>query len=165
MVTRDVALQPIKLTGHDDSRFAPFGTCFSLNPSGGRIPVPLGSEARTTAASSTLTIITAPAVQKERDLNRIERHPFSVQAFLPFGAQAVVTIVAVPGAPPSRPEQFTAFIVPPRHGIAYHVGTWHTGLMGLEGDETVATFVRRLEDGRDTEFADLAFNLHLAERM
>ena len=165
MVTEYVALRPVELTGHDDSRFASFGTCFSLDPSKGRIPVPLGSEALITAGSSTLTIITAPAVQREKDLNRIERHPFSVQAFLPLGARPVITIVALAGERPSRPEQFTAFIVPPRHGIAYHIGTWHTGLMGLHGDEPAATFVRRLEDGSDTELADLAFKLNLAEQI
>jgi ureidoglycolate hydrolase len=165
MATEDGKLQPIKLTGPDDSRFAPFGNCFSLDPSEGRIPVPLGGEALISAGSSTLTIITAPAVDQQRDLSQIERHPFSVQAFLPLGTRPVVTIVAPAGERPSRREQFTAFIVPPRHGIAYHIGTWHTGLMGLNGDEPAATFVRRLEDGSDTELIDLAFKLNLAEQI
>jgi ureidoglycolate hydrolase len=165
MSVKDVALEPIALIGGDDSRFSPFGTCFSLNPAGGRIPVPLGDSGQPTGGSSTLTIIIAPSVRHMKDLRRVERHPFSVQAFLPFGARPTVTIVAPPGEPPQHARQFTAFIVPPGHGITYHVGTWHTGFMGLEGNEAVATFVHRLDDGSDTEFAQLPFNLHVAEQI
>lgn len=161
-MTEDIALEPIALTGSNDNRFSPFGICFGLDPRFGRIPIPL--QGQPTAGSSTLTIITAPSVRSTDFVSRIERHPFSVQAFLPFGARPTVAIVAQSGELPHHPERFTAFIVPPQHGVVYHVGTWHAGFMGLEADETVVTFVRRIDDGSDTEFADLQFNLYLAEQ-
>jgi hypothetical protein len=37
--------------------------------------------------------------------------------------------------------------------------------MGFGADTSVATFVRRIGDGSDTEFVDLPFNLHIAERI
>jgi ureidoglycolate hydrolase len=158
-------ISPLTLTGGGDGRFAPFGTCFSLAPAAGRINVPLQFEGEPAKGASTLTIIVAPFVRSVSDISRIERHPFSVQAFLPLSAQPAVTFVAPPGEPPRHAEQIAAFVVPTGHGIAYRAGTWHSGLMGLEADVSVASFIRRIGDGSDTEFADLSFNLILAERI
>jgi ureidoglycolate hydrolase len=157
-------ISPLTLAG-DDSRFAPFGNCFSLVPTAGRINVPLQFEGELAKGSSTLAIIVAPCIRSMGVINRIERHPFSVQAFLPLGAQPMVTFVARPGEPPRHAEEITAFVVPAGHGIAYRAGTWHSGLMGLDADVNVATFIRRIGDGSDTEFADLSFDLKLPERI
>ena len=164
MAGRDMTINPVTLNGDGDDRFAPFGTCFRLVPAVGRIEVPLQFEGDKAVGTSTLTIIVAPFVGSMMGgIRRIERHPFSVQAFLPLDAQPVVTFVAPPGEPPHHVEQITAFVVPPGHGIAYRAGTWHSGLMGLEADVNVATFIRRIADGSDTEFAELPFNLDLTE--
>ena len=159
-------IKPVTLNGEGDDRFTPFGTCFRLAAAAGRIEVPLQFEGEKAVGASTLTIIVAPfAGYMKGGISRIERHPFSVQAFLPLNAQPVVTFVAPPGEPPRHAGQITAFVVPPGHGIAYRAGTWHSGLMGLEAEVNVATFIRRIADGSDTEFADLPFNLNLTERM
>jgi ureidoglycolate hydrolase len=158
-------ISPLTLTGHSDVRFDPFGTCFSLAPAAGRISIPLQFEGESAVGASTLTIIVAPFLGSMKGISRVERHPFSVQAFLPLDARPVVTFVALPGEPPRHAEQFAAFVVPAGHGIAYRAGTWHSGLMGLEADVNVATFIRRIDDGSDTEFADLSFNLKLTERI
>jgi ureidoglycolate hydrolase len=165
MAARDMTISPVTLRGDRDDRFAPFGTCFSLVPTAGRIGIPLQFEGEKAVGDSTLTIIVAPFARSVGGISRIERHPFSVQAFLPLGAQPMVTFVAPPGEPPHHVEQVAAFVVPAGHGIAYRAGTWHSGLMGLEGDVNVATFIRRIGDGSDTEFADLPFNLNLTERL
>ena len=160
-----MTIGPVTLSGGGDDRFAPFGICFSLVPTAGRIGIPLQFEGEKAVGASTLTIIVAPFARNMGGISRIERHPFSVQAFLPLAAQPMVTFVAPPGEPPHRVEQIAAFIVPAGHGIAYRAGTWHSGLMGLEGEVNVATFIRRIDDGSDTEFADLPFNLNLTERI
>ena len=160
-----MTISPVTLSGDHDDRFAPFGICFSLVPTTGRINVPLQFEGVKAVGASTLTIIVAPFARSMGGISRIERHPFSVQAFLPLSAQPMVTFVAPPGKPPHHVEQLAAFVVPAGHGIAYRAGTWHSGLMGLEGDVQVATFIRRIDDGSDTEFADLSFNLNLTERV
>jgi ureidoglycolate hydrolase len=165
MAARDIMISPVTLTGDGDDRFVPFGICFPLVSTTGRIEIPLQFEAEPVAGASTLTIIVAPFAASMRGITRIERHPFSVQAFLPLVAQPVVTFVAPAGEPPRHAEQFAAFVVPAGHGIAYRAGTWHCGLMGLEAAVNVATFVRRIADGSDTEFADLPFNLTLKERI
>jgi ureidoglycolate hydrolase len=165
MPARDVVIRPVALTGGSDARFEPFGTCFALDPTSGRVAVPLQFEGERATGTGTLTIITAPFARGTNGMCRIERHPFSVQAFLPLSAQSTVTIVAPPGEPPASAEQFSAFVVPAGHGIAYRTGTWHGGFMGFEADTSVATFVRRIGDGSDTEFVDLPFNLHIAERI
>jgi ureidoglycolate hydrolase len=165
MTARNMTISPVTLSGDRDDRFAPFGTCFSLVPAAGRIGIPLQFEGEKAVGASTLTIIVAPFARSMGGISRIERHPFSVQAFLPLDAQPVVTFVAPPGEPPHQVDQITAFVLPAGHGIAYRAGIWHSGLMGLEGDVNVATFIRRIDGGSDTEFADLPFNLSLTERI
>jgi ureidoglycolate hydrolase len=165
MPAQDVVIKPILLVGYADGRFAPFGTCFTLDPTTGRIAVPLQFEGERVAGTSTLTIITAPFARGTNGIRRLERHPSSVQAFLPMVAGETVTIVAPPGEPPDCAEQLSAFVVPAGHGIAYKTGTWHSGLMGFETDMSVATFIRRIDDGSDTEFLELPFTLHLADRI
>ena len=164
MAAPDIEISPVTLTEDGDDGFAPFGICFSLVSMTGRIDIPLQFEGEPAAGTSTLTIIVAPFARSMGGISRIERHPFSVQAFLPLTARPMVTFVAPPGKPPRHAEQIAAFVVPVGHGIAYRAGTWHSGLMGLEAAVNVATFVRRIDDGSDTEFADLPFNLHLTER-
>lgn len=158
-----MTISPLTLAGDDDDRFAPFGICFRLASTAGRIDVPLQFEGEPVRGTSTLTIIVAPFAGNIGSISRIERHPFSVQAFLPLCAQPMVTFVARPGEPPRHAEQIAAFVVPAGHGIAYRAGTWHSGLMGLEADVSVATFIRRIGDGSDTEFVDLPFKLNLTE--
>jgi ureidoglycolate hydrolase len=165
MAARDIMIDPVTLNENGDDRFARFGICFRLVSTTGRIDVPLQFEGEPVAGTSTLTIIVAPFARSMSGISRIERHPFSVQAFLPLSAQPMVTFVAPPGKPPRHAEQIAAFVVPAGHGVAYRAGTWHCGLMGLEAAVNVATFVRRIGDGSDTEFADLSFNLHLTERI
>lgn len=158
-----MTISPVTLSGDSDDRFAPFGTCFSLVPTDGRIGIPLQFEGEKAVGESTLTIVVARFARSVGGISRIERHPFSVQAFLPLGAQPTVTFVAPPGEPPHHVDQIAAFVVPAGHGIAYRAGTWHSGLMGLESDVNVAAFIRRIDDGSDTEFANLPFNLNLSE--
>jgi ureidoglycolate hydrolase len=158
-------ISPVVLTGDGDNRFAPFGVCFSLLPMTGRVEVPLQFEGEPAAGTSALAIIVAPFARSMRGISRIERHPFSVQAFLPLSPRPMVTFVAPPGEPPRHAEQIAAFVVPAGQGIAYRAGTWHSGFMGLEAAVNVASFVRRIADGSDTEYADLSFNLNVTERI
>jgi ureidoglycolate hydrolase len=163
MTNTSHALRPALLAGAGDVLFAPFGVCFGLAPDPGRIPVPLEFDGETVAGRAALTIITAPSARRLGHIGRLERHPFSVQAFIPLALKPVAAILAPAGDPPRRTDQLTAFIVPPGHGIAYRTGVWHCGLMGIEDDVPVASFVRRLADGSDTEIAELPFCVRIEE--
>jgi ureidoglycolate hydrolase len=165
MMVQDVLIRPVTLTGADDLRFTPFGACFALQPTSGRFPVPLTFEGESSAGTGTLTIITVPSARGMNGVRRIECHPFSVQAFVPLTSGPVVTIVAPAGKPPTHAEQLSGFVVPAGHGIAYRTGIWHSGLMGFEEDTSVVTFVRRIDEGSDTDFAELSFNLYIAEHI
>jgi ureidoglycolate hydrolase len=162
-MAHDAVIRSTALAAAGDARFAPFGTCFALAPMPERIPVPLQFEGEPAMGTSTLTIITALSIGSTGSIRRLERHRFSVQAFLPLTSRPVVAIVAPAGGAPSRAEHLSAFVVPVGYGIAYRTGVWHCGLMGLDGDANVASFVRRMDDGSDTEFVDLSFSMRIAE--
>jgi ureidoglycolate hydrolase len=163
MTNTDVPLKSVPLADVGDARLAPFGACFRLTPDPDRVRVPLDFDGQKAAGAATLTIITAPSARRAGAIGRLERHPLSVQAFIPLAWKPVVTILAPAGVRPRRADQLTAFIVPTGHGIAYRPGVWHCGLMGFEGDVPVASFVHRMADGSDTEVVDLSFRVRIAE--
>jgi ureidoglycolate hydrolase len=163
MSAREVSLRLVCLASVDDGRFAPFGANFATTPVPNRVPVPLRFDGEATDGESTITVIRVPAAASVGSIQRVERHPLSVQAFIPLGGQPLVVLVAPAGAPPAHPDQLTAFRIPAGHGVAYRTGIWHAGLMGADDDTFAATFVRRMEDASDTEFALLPFIARIAE--
>ncbi|ARP79960.1 hypothetical protein CAL12_03380 [Bordetella genomosp. 8] len=143
-----------------DIQLEPYGVVFPVTPGDERIPVPLGTDISARGAF-TATVIRARAWRAASPLNGLERHPYSVQAFVPLGASRLVVVAAPPGPAPSRLDQLAAIHVPAGWGIAYHPGVWHTGLMGDGMEAALVSMVRRLPDGSDTEFATLPFQIEL----
>jgi len=157
-------LQSILLAESEAPRFSKFGVCFPLGASGHPTSIPLRFEGERPLGTPTMTIIVAPCARQIGQLRKIERHPDSVQAFLPLKPDATtVTVVAPAGPPPAHPGELVAFIIPPAHGIAYRAGIWHGSFMGLDDEVPVATYIRRLPDGSDTEIVELPFELPVAE--
>jgi ureidoglycolate hydrolase len=157
-----MALQHIVVRPEDgDARLAPYGVAFPVTPGDERIPVPLDADGGDARGALTATVIRARASRAAGPLYGLERHPYSVQAFVPLGAYRLVVVAAPPGEPPSRLDQLTAIHIPAGWGIAYHPGVWHTGLMGDGMEAALVSMVRRLPDGSDTEFATLPFSIDL----
>ncbi len=85
----------------------------------------------------------------------IERHPYSVQVFVPLGDEPLLVVAALPEIETPTVDDFVAFKVPPRHAVIYRVGTWHLGMASQTAPTTVAGFIRRIADGSDTEIREL----------
>jgi ureidoglycolate hydrolase len=143
-----------------DELLAPYGVVFPVTPGDERIPVPLDADGAGRGAF-TATVIRARACRAVGPLNGVERHPYSVQAFVPLGACRLVVVAAPPGPAPSRLDQLPAIHVPAGWGIAYRPGVWHTWLMGVGMEAALVSMVRRLPDGSDTEFATLPFSIEI----
>lgn len=89
-------------------------------------------------------------------LTRLERHPFSSQAFLPLAVESYVVVVAPDRD--GRPDEAAAlaFQVPGRVGLNYRAGTWHAHMMTWDAPGTFAMLA--YEDGTadDCVFAPIA---------
>ncbi|WP_066631347.1 ureidoglycolate lyase [Bordetella sp. H567] len=156
-------LQHIAVRPDGDARLAPYGLVFPVTPGDERIPIPLdaiGAEAR---GAFTATVIRARSSRAAGPLGILERHPYSVQAFVPLGAYRLVAVAAPRGQPPTRLGQLTAIHIPAGWGFAWHPGVWHTGMMGDGMDAALVSMVRRMPDGADTETTALPFSIDPAE--
>jgi ureidoglycolate hydrolase len=141
---------------------APYARFFPVTPGDTRIPVPINADGTEMRGEFTATVIRARSTVATDAIGSFERHPYSVQAFVPLGASRLVALVAPRGEPPTRPDQVLAVHIPAGWGIAYHPGVWHAGLMGAGMDAAVLAMVRRIPGGADTEFADLPFSINPA---
>lgn len=158
-----MALQRIVLQSDADTRMAPYGVLFPVTPGDVRIPVPIEAADGDMRGAFTATVIRARSSLSVGPLSGFERHPYSVQAFIPLGAHRLVALAAPRGQPPSSLDQVAAIHIPAGWGIAYHPGVWHAGLMGDGMDAPLVSLVRRIPDGSDTEFATLPFSIDPAE--
>ncbi len=97
----------------------------------------------------------APASTLPVTVDRVERHPHATQLFLPVCvSRYLVTVMPsdVDGAPDV--EKARSFILPGSLGVAYHPGTWHTGISPLDVEGSFAVMMwRGAED--DDVFADI----------
>lgn len=143
---------------------APYGVLFPVTPGTSRIPVPLDAMDEQTRGVFTATVIRVRAHTAVEPITSLERHPYSVQAFVPLGASRLMALAAPGGAAPAQPGQVRVIHIPPGWGIAYHRGVWHAGLMGEGIDAAVVSMIRRIADGSDTEFIQLPFAIDPAEQ-
>lgn len=89
----------------------------------------------------------------------LERHRLSDQVFLPLGeALRCVVLVAAAGEPP-LPGHCRAFVSDGHQGVRIAAGTWHHGLLALQGG-TWAVLERR-GDAVDCDLHPLARPLRL----
>lgn len=141
----------------------PYGTIFPVTPDDQRIPIPLNAAGLDMRGDFTATVIRAPSANSLALIDAMERHLYSVQAFVPLGACQLVALAATRGAAPRWPDQITAIHIPAGWGWAWHPGVWHSGMMGNGIDAALVSMVRRLPDGSDTQTAALPFSLETAE--
>lgn len=158
--------EPIALIPIEDAcpeSFAQFGDLVEPPVGGGRVTIPTSLTPAITDGGPTLTFITlSPATLEIERSAKLERHPFSVQVFIPLGDAPMVCIVANDGSPTERGgSSLRAFRTRQGQAVVLREGTWHLGMM-CEGEEMVAaTFIYRLANGEDTETLPLKTQLRL----
>ena len=120
--------------------FAEFGDVIEIDPN--RTPIPINdnttqryhdlatSIARGNNARVVLSIARATPFDLPISLNKMERHPFGSQAFVPLTPSRFLVIVAPDEA--GKPGQPQAFLAAPGQGINYALGTWHAVLTALD---------------------------------
>lgn len=162
MALRHIALQPDAIAGIDTpagAALAAYARVFPVTPGETRITVPIESDDAEMRGAFTATVIRARATTATAPITSFERHPFSVQAFVPLGASRLVALAAPRGTPPTSMDQVVGIRIPAGWGIAWHPGVWHAGLMGDGIDAAVLAMVRRIPGGADTEYTDLPFSI------
>ena len=91
--------------------------------------------------------------------HEMERHVLGTQTFVPMnGARCVVLVAGGDSAP--DPSTLAAFLVSGRQGITLRPGTWHHGLMALDGGDFVV--IERQAAPVDCEIAQLAEPVRIA---
>ena len=137
-----------------EATFAPYGAIVPAPAEGDRVPLPLGFEGEPCAGEAVMSMNSVLPPDGPVKL-LIERHPFSVQVFVPLGDEPLLVVAALPGIERPGADDLVVFAIPPRHAVIYRVGTWHLGMASQHAPTTVAGFIRRLPDGSDTEFLEL----------
>jgi ureidoglycolate lyase len=132
--------------------FQPFGEMIVLPPSGG-LPVnqgrglrhdvsaPWGDSLADTAPTLALYGIRVSALPLKVTL--FERHPRSVQIFLPMVCQRYAVVVA-PSTAAGLPDSAhaVAFIGSAGQGVLYHAGVWHHPIVALDSDAQFAMLMQ-----------------------
>lgn len=145
---------PLAVTPATAETFQPFGALVAVPRDGERVslPVAFAGEAPLGEARMAMNAVAPPDGPLPL---LIERHPSSVQIFVPLGPEPLLAVVATADLDRPAASDFRAFAIPPRHAVVYRAGTWHLGLSALAVPTAVAVFIRRMADGRDTEIIDL----------
>lgn len=95
-------------------------------------------------AKANLAVFRSVAKALPFDVQLLEHHPFSTQAFVPMVCSRFLVVVA-PGDAEPDVSGLRAFLCAPGQGINYRAGVWHHPIVALDGD---ADFVMlAFEDG------------------
>ena len=88
-------------------------------------------------------------------VDRVERHPFAAQVFLPIGvSRYLVTVMPSEASGAPDPSRAQSFVLPGTSGVAYRPGVWHAGIAVLDVPASFAVLMWR-GAARDDVFADI----------
>jgi ureidoglycolate lyase len=140
----------------DPVAFAPFGELIASPNSLPNIDFSGALENQRAGASTTLYTTIVEPVALPLTIDKMERHRFSSQTFLPLAASRYLVCVA-PHDRDSRPDPtlIQAFIVPAGVGITYRANVWHHPMMALDRRASFAVVMWRDGSAGDEEFVDL----------
>ena len=88
-------------------------------------------------------------------VDRLERHPYSSQTFIPLDVSRFVVVVAPDGDNGPDDSQVSAFLAPGTVGVTYRPGVWHHGIVGLDRPASFTVLMWRIAPGADDEFVEL----------
>ncbi len=138
----------------DEARFARYGTVVRRPASPGRTALDgiLGSGppgGRLRASFSRFEPTPLPT-----RIPRMERHPKSMQLFLPVTGDRYLVVTALGTDAPDL-DTLQAFVVPGDVGIGYGIGVWHVPMMVLAADATFLVLMHRISPESDENWHTL----------
>lgn len=140
----------------DPVAFAPFGDLVASPNSLPNIDFSGALDNQRAGASAVLYTTIVEPVALPQAIDKMERHRFSSQTFLPLDASRYLVCVAPHdgnGAPDATLLQ--AFIVPAGVGITYRANVWHHPMMALDRKASFAVVMWRDGSDGDEEFIAL----------
>lgn len=87
-------------------------------------------------------------------LPRMERHPFSMQLFVPVTGNRYLAVTAL-GADAPDMATIEAWIIPGDVGIVYGVGVWHVPIIALTAPATFLVLMHRVSSDLDEDWYTL----------
>lgn len=146
----------------DPAAFAPFGELIASPHSLPNIDFSGTLDNQREAAKATLYTTIVEPTALPATLDKMERHRFSSQTFLPLDASRYLVCVA-PHDKDGKPDAglLQAFIVPAGVGITYRANVWHHPMMALDRKASFAVVMWRDGSDGDEEFVDLVEPLHI----
>ena len=163
--TGPLTLTPQPLT---PAAFAPFGQVVAIDGQVDALPQrPINSgttqrfdllaDMQLTAEGGVpmLTLFRAQARQFPLPITELERHLLGSQTFIPLGTHRFVVVVAHAGAAPDAADLY-AFVTNGRQGVVLAPGTWHHGLIAVEGGDFAV--VERGAEVLDCEVCNFSTN-------
>ncbi|MDP6590088.1 MAG: ureidoglycolate lyase [Alphaproteobacteria bacterium] len=141
----------------DNDSFAPYGQLLDVPAGPGRYDFQAELFNGRADARPNLLLASAEASALPLEIERMERHPQSSQAFFPLEAARYIVMVC-PDAADGGPDmaRLDAFIVGATQGINYNPGIWHHPLTALDGAAKFAALVWENGTEADTEWYSLA---------
>ena len=149
---RIVTARPI-----DNDSFAPYGQLLDGPEAPGRYDFQAELFNGRDDAAPNLLLARAQAKSLPLDMEVMERHPQSSQAFFPLDASRYIVLVC-PDAADGGPDmtRLDAFLVGAGQGINYNAGTWHHPLTALDRAGNFAALVWENGSDSDTEWYTMA---------
>lgn len=105
----------------------------------------------------------APAMGDEITITTLERHPYSVQSFVPMRASRW-PVLLVPSLSDGSPDvaNAVAFLAGPEDAICIGRNVWHAGLTVLDQQSEFAMLMWKVDSGEDGELHELATPITLS---
>ena len=140
----------------DNDSFAPYGQLLDVPPIPGRYNFTAKLHNGRTDAAPNLLLARADATSLPLDIEAMERHPHSSQAFFPLqAARYLVMVCPDAGDGGLDLERLDAFLISGAQGINYNPGTWHHPLTALDSAGSFAALVWENGSEADTEWYTL----------
>jgi ureidoglycolate lyase len=136
--------------------FAPFGQVLEAPRPEPRQDRAGRLDNRRAAAVANLALVRAAPATLPMRVVKLERHPYSSQAFAPLDAAGYLVLVCPSdGEGKPRIDGLRAFVAAGHQGINYDANVWHHGMAALERPGTFAMLVHEDGSAGDTEFIDV----------
>jgi ureidoglycolate lyase len=145
-------MRQIRLTAISSALFAPFGVLVAAPPGTARVNFVAPVTNSRLHARANLAIVHPPVTDLPLQVDLMERHCFSTQAFLPINGVEAVLLVAPGGDDGPDLAAAQAFLVPGNIGFSYHIGVWHAGMILRGAAGAMAMLVHEDGSADDTEF-------------
>lgn len=145
--------------------FAPFGQVFTAPHHPGRTGPLANLENSRLTAKGVLSMTCAEPATSPLSVTKLERHPYSSQAFIPLDLAGFLIVVAPKldnGAPDLNGAR--AFRGTGEQGFNYEPDVWHSGFAVLERVGRYVVLIWRDGTSNDEVFADLDQPIRIAFR-